>query len=321
MSCESGSKLAISAVIAGLIFLPGVCAAEEGGSGHYMPGSMSSFIDAVPSTETFVARLNLVYYDASADAQRKIPMAGLVTADAAAKSWAYGLTLLWRPSIELGDRWSYAMSTTIPYVSLDVSANITSPVVGSQTSKVDALGDVVLIPIMLNYNVNPDLNAEFRLALYAPTGSYEVGRLANTGKNFWTAEPTIGVRYFGQKNGIEATLLLGADFNQENDDTSYKSGTQLHLDGTLAQHFPFHGGLAGAGISGYYYQQVAGDSGTGATLGDFKGRTVGIGPVLSYVTKIGGHDNIIEVKWLHEVETQNRLEGDIAWLKWVFKFY
>ncbi len=321
LSCESGSKLAISAVIAGLIFLPGVCAAEEGGSGHYMPGSMSSFIDAVPSTETFVARLNLVYYDASADAQRKIPMAGLVTADAAAKSWAYGLTLLWRPSIELGDRWSYAMSTTIPYVSLDVSANITSPVVGSQTSKVDALGDVVLIPIMLNYNVNPDLNAEFRLALYAPTGSYEVGRLANTGKNFWTAEPTIGVRYFGQKNGIEATLLLGADFNQENDDTSYKSGTQLHLDGTLAQHFPFHGGLAGAGISGYYYQQVAGDSGTGATLGDFKGRTVGIGPVLSYVTKIGGHDNIIEVKWLHEVETQNRLEGDIAWLKWVFKFY
>jgi hypothetical protein len=173
---------------------------------------------------------------------------------------------------------------------------------------------------MLNYNVNPDLNYNFRLAAYAPTGSYEAGRLANTGKNFWTHEPTVGLMYFGQKNGIEGSLYFGADFNQENPDTHYKSGTQLHFDGTLAQHFPFAGGLAGAGVSGFYYEQVTGDSGSGATFGDFKAKTVGAGPAISYIGKAAGHDLIAELKWLHEFETRNRLEGDTIFLKVVVKF-
>jgi len=42
------------------------------------------------------------------------------------------------------------------------------------------------------------------------------------------------------------------------------------------------------GANFFYYQQVSGDSGSGAILGDFKGRTVGIGPVLSYITKAWG---------------------------------
>jgi hypothetical protein len=65
---------------------------------------------------------------------------------------------------------------------------------------------------------------------------------------------------------------------------------------------------------------VTGDSGSGATFGDFKGRTIGFGPVLSYVCKVGGKDLIAETKWLHEVETKNRLQGDYLWLKVILKF-
>ncbi len=119
---------------------------------------------------------------------------------------------------------------------------------------------------------------------------------------------------------VEASAFAGFDLNTENKDTNYKSGTQAHLDGTLAQHFPLFGGLGGAGVSAYYYQQVTGDGGSGATLGDFKGKSVGVGPARSYVSKIGKHDTIAELKWLHEIETKNRLEGDIVWLKAVFKF-
>jgi len=61
-------------------------------------------------------------------------------------------------------------------------------------------------------------------------------------------------------------------------------------------------------LSACYYQQVEGDSGSGATLGDFNGRTIGAGPVVSYTKKIGGHDTVFEFKWLHEFETKNRLE-------------
>jgi hypothetical protein len=296
--------------------------AEEGGSGHYMPGSMASFMDSVSPTETFLVRLNVVYYGGSAEKDQPLPIAGVTALGLDASSWAYGLTLFWRPAVEIGDRWSYAMSATIPYVDMDVSASAFAAPGGiGRAGNETALGDIVLMPLMLNYHVNPDLNVNFRVGFYAPTGSYEVGRLANTGKNFWTVEPVVGLMYFGQKNGIEASLFAGIDFNSENEDTSYKSGSQAHLDGTLAQHFPFAGGLAGAGLSAYYYEQVTGDGGSGATFGDFKGRTVGIGPVLSFINKIGGHDSLVELKWLHEVETRNRLEGDIAWLKWIYKFY
>ena len=301
--------------------------AEEGGTGHYLPGSMASFIDGVPANETFLARLNVVNYDGSVGRNVRLPIGGQTTLGADASSWGYGLTLLWRPSFDLGEKWSYAMSATIPIVTLDVSARVLTDVPGGGQVEVkrsdsqSGLGDVVLMPVMLNYNVNPDINLNFRLAAYAPTGDYKVGRLANTGKNFWSVEPTAAFMYLGQKNGREASLFVGADFNEENSDTNYKSGTQIHADATLAQHFPWLGGLAGAGITGHYYKQVTADSGSGATLGDFEGKTAGYGPVVSYTSKIAGNDIVAELKWLHETDTEKRLKGDIYWFKFVYKFW
>jgi hypothetical protein len=71
------------------------------------------------------------------------------------------------------------------------------------------------------------------------------------------------------------------DFNTENHKTDYRSGTQFHLDMTIAEHLPFLGGIIGVGANAFYCQQITGDSGSGARLGDVKGRTIGIGPVLS----------------------------------------
>ena len=282
-------------------------------------------VDGVPLKETFIVRANVVTYNGSISAKKPIPFGGRTTLGADATSWAYGLSLLWRPPLDLGKDWSYAMSATIPYIMMDVSADVEATLWSvssavSRSSSTNGLGDIVLMPLMLNYNVDPDFNVNFRLGIYAPTGDYKVGHLANTGKNFWTFEPVFGLMYFGQQNGFEASVFFGADFNTENEDTDYQSGTQVHVDGTLAQHFPLFGGLAGGGVSAYYYKQVAGDSGDGATLGDFKGKTVGVGPVASYVTSIWGNDTIFELKWLHEVETEKRLKGDIVWLKVVYKF-
>ncbi len=296
--------------------------AEEGGSGHYLPGSMSSFIDGVPPKETFIARYNFVTWNAEAGASREIPIANLITAGADITSYANGLSLLWRPPFGgINDSWSYAMSATIPYVDLEITADVfTSGIAASRTGSISGIGDIVLMPVMLNQNINPDFNINYRLGVYAPTGRYEVGRLANTGKNFWTIEPTVGFMYFGQKNGREASVFLGGDYNFENPDTDYQTGAQLHVDGTLAQHFPLWGGLAGVGVNGYWYEQVEGDSGSGATLGDFKARTAGLGPVISYASKIGDVDVIGELKWLHEMETKLRPSGDFIWFKLVAKF-
>ncbi len=50
-----------------------VALAEEGGTGHYLPGSMSSFVDGVPGEETFIARLNVLNYQGAFDKAESIP--------------------------------------------------------------------------------------------------------------------------------------------------------------------------------------------------------------------------------------------------------
>ena len=79
----------------------------------------------------------------------------------------------------------------------------------------------------------------------------------------------------------------GYAINTENNDTSYKSGNILHVDASVQQIFPLGSGFANIGAEAWYFQQVTCDSGSGATLGCFKGRTAGIGPVLGYIQPIG----------------------------------
>ncbi len=300
--------------------------AEEGGSGHYIPGSMASFIDGVPLKPAFVVRYETNYYTGSVGADVALPIGGKTALGVDASVWVNELTFSWRPPVEFGTRWSYAMSATIPFLSVTMSADaFAAAPVGGTTSggrkdSFDAFGDIVVQPLMLNYNIDPDLNVNFRVSVYAPTGNYEVGRLANPGKNFWTIEPTLAFIYLGAKNGRELSVFAGLDFNTENVDTNYTSGTQFHLDGTAAQHRSIFGGLGGLGITGYYYQQIVGDSGAGATLGEFKASAAGVGPVVSFVKNFGHPVVMVEVKWLHEFETKNRLEGDRVFLEVAFEF-
>ena len=75
------NKVAICVLSLAFFWLcaPRVVCAEEGGSGHYVPGSMASFADAVPPKESFVARFNLLYYEGDISLSRPLPFAGLTT--------------------------------------------------------------------------------------------------------------------------------------------------------------------------------------------------------------------------------------------------
>jgi len=306
-----------------------VALCEEGGTGHYFPGSMASFIDAVSPKPAFLARYNQIYYSGSVGVNKPLPIGGTTALGVHATSWGEGVTLFWRPDGHgIGDpRWSYAMSATVPFLQSSVSAQaVVQPSGGAgstsiaRSGSIGAIGDFLFMPLMLNYNVNPNFNINFRVAFYAPTGSYQVGHLANTGKNYWTTEPTVGLMYFGAKNGREASLFTGIDFNSTNNATQYKSGTQFHMDGTLAQHLPLLKGLAGVGVSSFYYQQITADSGTGANLGSFESTSAGIGPVASYIKQIGHHQLLGELKWLNEYYTANRLQGNTVFFKIALKF-
>lgn len=101
-------------------------AAEEGGSGHYFPGSMASFMDAVSPTPAFILRYNQIYYSGSVGVNKPIPIAGSTAFGLHATTWGEGATIFWRPNGhgEIPSKhWSYGMSMTIPFLQMDVNAN------------------------------------------------------------------------------------------------------------------------------------------------------------------------------------------------------
>ena len=68
------------------------------------------------------------------------------------------------------------------------------------------------------------------------------------------------------------------------------------------------------GLTGYYYQQVTGDSGAGAILGDFKGRATALGALFTYSFALGKIPVSTQWTYFHEFDVENRLEGDAGLL-------
>ena len=72
------------------------------------------------------------------------------------------------------------------------------------------------------------------------------------------------------------------------------------------------------GAVGYYYQQLTGDSGEGATLGPFKSRVAGIGPQFGYFFPAGRMQGYVNLKGYYEFAGENRPEGWNVWLTVAF---
>ena len=270
-------------------------------------------MDILPGKEGFGYANFPLYYHGSAGA-RSIEFGGRVAANAEATIWGDTSLFLYQSPWQLFGG-QYAAAVALPFLSMNVKGTVQ---VGPITKRVNdsnkAIGDVQLLPLMLVWSQG-DLKWGTNFSIYAPTGSFTAGRLANTGKNYWTFEPAVNFSYLSMTNGREFTAFAGFDFNTNNDATDYHTGAQFHLDATAAQHLPLFGGIAGIGVNFFFYQQVSGDSGSGAKLGSFEGRTVGIGPVLSYILPLGKVNLAAEAKWLPELTVQNRMKGDIVWVK------
>jgi hypothetical protein len=68
---------------------------------------------------------------------------------------------------------------------------------------------------------------------------------------------------------------------------------------------------------------VTADSGSGAKLGAFTGRSLGIGPAVLWTpkSKKGGQgDLVVMAKWLHDVQDHNRMQGHFGVLTVAYKF-
>jgi hypothetical protein len=291
--------------------------AEEGGAGHYAPGSFASFVDVLPGAPGVGVFNYFTYYNGSAGAGRAFPIAGQIDLNAEATYYCDTLGAFWVTPLKIFGA-NYAPGIALPFVSTDIGAQVTLSGVGSvsRDDSVGGLGDLEFWPVALSWTaLNKDLHVDFFTGIYAPSGGFQTGRLANQGLGYWTFEPGVLISYLGQKNGFEFTTYLGYDINTENTTTNYQSGQVFHIDATVAQHLPLGKGVIGIGVNGFYLQQTTGDSGSGARLGSFKEMTTGVGPVLSFAGQIGKFPFGAELKWLPQIGTKNTLNGDYIWFK------
>ena len=311
-------------LLAGLILLaliaaPQTIIAGEGGVSHAIPGSMATLSDLPGLSQAWFLKPMYLHYSGTFSAQlpTAVGLAGDVDATTNTVALAGGRTF---ETTVLGGA-HYTLAVALPYTWVDITANVQTPI-GTRRiqNSVSGFGDLTVLPVMLAWKTG-DWQIDAILPIYAPIGSYKQGRLGNTGLNYWTFDPTIGAVYSNKDSGFNATLHAGYAVNTENSATQYQSGSVLHFEGVLQQFLPLGSGLLSIGAEGFYFTQVSGDSGAGATLGDFKGMTAGLGPVLGYILPLENKQSLVfELKWLAEVDTKKRLEGDFVWLKLVYRF-
>jgi len=307
------------AIAACLLVIPRA-AAEEGGAGHHVPGGMSTLIDLLPTQPGLVVESMFLHYSGDAAASASIPIADRLSLglDATSDALTVGGIYTFEQQV-LGAH--YSVGAFLPYVWVDVDAQVR---IGNLppahvSSSASGIGDISLLPVMMAWKSDCwQFNAA--LPIYAPTGDYEAGRLANPGLNHWSFDPTVGVAWSNEKTGFNFAAHTGFTFSTENPDTDYRNGTLFHLDLSAQQLLPVGPGFLGLGVEAFYLEQVSGDSGAGATLGGFKGRTIGLGPVLSYILPAGENTLVAEARWLPELDTKRRMEGDYFWLKVVCQF-
>jgi len=292
--------------------------AEEGGAGRYVPGNVATLIDLPPTKPGGVVETMYLHYDGDASAAGTFPNAGLVTAglDATSDVWILGGLHTFETPVLVAH---YSLGAFVPYVWVDVTANVTGGgTTGLRTDTADGIGDLTLIPAMMAWKCDSWQYSAI-LSVYAPTGEYHVGSLANVGRNYWTFDPTVQVSYNNAKTGFNAAIFSGVTLNTENEDTDYQSGAAFHLDASVQQLLPLGPGFLSVGFNAFWYEQIEGDSGSGAKLGDFKGRDICIGPALGYILPCGENTFVAEARWLPELETKRRLEGNFFWLKVVYQ--
>ena len=135
--------------------------------------------------------------------------------------------------------------------------------------------------------------------------------MANTGLNYWSIDTNVALTYLKEETGQDYSFNLGYIYNTENEDTDYQTGQEIHLDVVANQFLSESFAL---GMHGFYLKQITGDSGSGAILGDFEAEALGVGPALMWATRFGEQDVTFIAKWLAEVDTENRLEGDHVYL-------
>jgi hypothetical protein len=319
MACNHLSRFLIP-VSALWLSATSVSLAAEGGAGFYLLGSKTELAGIAPPPGRY-AQLDLYSYSGSANADRSIPIGGRVSLGLDADVVLGLATGIWSfdKGPILGGQPFAAFTVPFGYksISSDVTLATSGGAVISRNAEEDdfTVGDPVAA-FGLGWGSGPWFGST-TVSVNIPVGDYDADRTTNISFNRWALDITSGLTWLDMKSGWQSSLAMGLTFNGENDETDYTTGTEFHLEGSVTR--TFSNGWT-VGVHGYHYNQITGDSGPGAVLGDFEGRVSALGLGVSYQPKINNTPVTLKARWFKEFDAINRVEGDALYLSASFPF-
>ncbi len=296
---------------------PCTAAADEGGISVYLPGFYGSFASAPTEPGWSLAT---VYYHTSVDAEANeaFPRGGNGEVDIGLKGRDDAVffvpTYTFAEPVLNGAQASLGMLLPVLHGTAEVDATLTGPlggvVSGGRSDSLTAFGDIAPFgTLKWNQGVH---NYMAYTTVSIPVGSYDPDRIINTGFGHAAVDSGIGYTYFDPTSRREFSITGGLTYNFENPDTDYKNGIDGHIDWAASQ---FLNDQLHVGLVGYAFQQLSGDSGAGAVLGDFKSRVFGVGPQIGYKFDVSDTTaGYVNLKGFYEFGAKNRPEGWNAWL-------
>jgi hypothetical protein len=300
--------LAAISLATGLCVAPPAWAAEYGLT-TYPLGAQAAMAGFTPPPGVYASD-SLYYYTGGTGGSLRLPI-GVRVARGVNESILMNATTL---SVVTKARVAGGLlgfAATLPFgqVKVDASQTFTGPLGatggGALSDTETGLGDMSLTALLGWQNGAHHWN--LALTGIVPTGKYSAMQLAFVGLNRPGVDVKGAYTWLNPKKGLEVSGGAGVMFNQENGDTHYTSGDELHLEAAVTQHF--RSGWA-VGMGAYQYVQLSNDSGAGAKLGPFKGQATGVGPLASYTFMAWGRPVQLAGRWFHEFNVHNRASGD-----------
>jgi hypothetical protein len=276
--------------------------ATENGAGFYLLGAKTTAAGMTPPPGVFFDN-EFYYYSGSAGGTLEIPQGNQIQANLRGNIALDAPVVLWvTPETILGGRLSF--SAMLPLGVQDVHATVGS--LGVHAS--DFLVGDPLLSAGLGWDFG-NFHWSNTALVNVPIGDYDPDRLTNLAFHRWGVDFSTALTWLDPKIGLDLSATLGVTFNGTNPTNDYHSGDELHFEWGAVQHFNER---FSAGIVGYFYNQISPDSGAGATLGSFEGRTAAIGAALGYNFKLGALPVSTQLRYYHEFDVKNRLQGDAA---------
>jgi len=303
------------ALALGVLVVPAIALADEGGASFWVPGQYASF--AASRTDSGWSVDIEAYVSRGSQASGTIAAARggtRVSGRTQVQDFLYLTPGYTFDAAVLGGQ--LYVGATIAYTWVDnkadsvLSRRVRRTDVTTETN-VDEAGWGVA-------DINPLVTLKWELGahnvmIYAtgnvPAGYYDTNTLSTPGLGFWAIDGGLGYTYDGG-NGLEFSVVAGATYNFQNPTTLYRSGIDGHLDLGASWMIadPFY-----IGAVGYLFNQLTGDDGAPPDLGAHLSRVAGAGPQLGWGFRTGNVAIDVNLRAYAEFAAQNRPEGFAAW--------